>query len=143
MKAILVAIAAIGLAGCTTYPNEDARKADQAATPIATRAADQVATPTATVALAGESEIRPACEEEWSGDWAMIALCVERQTQGFRDVQRLLDEHNIPDGDTTPEAEIFAKCSSEWQSHQGRPDWAMIALCSERQVAGYRQLHPK
>jgi hypothetical protein len=50
MKTIFVAVATIGLAGCTTYPNEDVRKADLATTPIATRA------------LAGEQEIRPSCE---------------------------------------------------------------------------------
>ena len=137
MKAIFVAIATIGLAGCTTYSYDErsrqyavARKADLAATPIATSA------------LAGEDEIRPSCEDEWPGDWAMIALCVERQTRGFRDVQRLLEEHNIRNGDTTPEAKIFAECSRKWRSSHGRPDWAMIALCFERQLAGYRQLNP-
>jgi hypothetical protein len=72
----------------------------------------------------------------------MIALCVERQTRGFRDVQRLVEEHNIRNGDTAPEAKIFAKCSREWRSSHGRPDWAMIALCFERQWAGFRQLNP-
>ncbi len=114
MKAIFVAIATIALAGCTTYPN------------------------IATSALAGEDKIRPSCEEEWPGDWAMIALCVERQTEGFWKVQRLLEEHNIRDGDTTPEAKIFAKCSRE-----RRGDWSSIAFCFERQWAGYTQLHPQ
>ncbi len=92
MKAIFFAIATIGLAGCTTYPNEDVRKADLSA-------------------LAGEDEIRPSCKEEWAGDYSAIAFCVKRKTRGFRDVQRLLEEHNIRNGDTTPEAKIFAKCS--------------------------------
>ena len=122
MKAIFVAIATIGLAGCTTYPNEDVRTADLSA-------------------LAGEDEIRPSCEEEWAGDYAMIALCIERKTRGFRDVQRLLEEHNIRNGDTTPEAKIFADCSRKWRSSHG-PTWSMIALCFERQLGGYRQLYP-
>jgi hypothetical protein len=130
MKAIFVAIATIALAGCTTYPNEEVRKADLAATPIATSA------------LAGEDEIRPSCEEKWAGEYAMIALCVETQTQGFRDVQRLLEEHNIRNGDTTPEAKIFADCSRKWRRSHGRPNWPMIASCFERQWAGYRQLYP-
>lgn len=116
MKAIVVAIATIALTGCATYSYEDAR--------------------------AGEDKIRPSCEEEWPGDWAMIASCVERQTDGFWKVQRLLEEHNIRDGDTTPEAKIFTKCSREWGNSHGRPRWTMIASCFERQWAGYRQLNP-
>jgi hypothetical protein len=129
MKAIFVAVATITLAGCTTYPNEEVRKADTAATPIATSA------------LAKEARIRRNCEAEWAGDYSMIAACVERQTRGFRDVQRLLEEHNIRNGDTTPEAKIFADCSRKWRSSQG-PEWSMIAHCFERQLAGYRQLYP-
>ena len=125
MKAIFVAIATIGLAGCTTYPNEEVRKADLAAPPIATSA------------LAEEDKIRRNCEEKWAGDYSMIAACVERQTRGFRAVQRLLEEHNIRDGDTTPEAKIFAKCSRKW-----RGDYPSIALCFESQWRGYRQLYP-
>ncbi len=130
MKAIVVAIATIALSGCATYPYEDARNEDLAAAPVATSA------------LAGEDKIRPSCEEEWPGDWSAIAFCVERQTRGFRELQRLLEEHNIRDGDTTPEAKIFAKCSREWGNSHGHPDWSAIAFCFERQWRGYRQLNP-
>ena len=130
MKAIVAAIATIALSGCATYSYEDAQKDDLAATPIATSA------------LAGEDKIRPNCEEEWPGDWSAIAFCVKRQTRGFREVQGFLEEHNIRDGDTTPEAKIFADCSREWRRSHGRPNWPMLAACFERQLAGYRQLNP-
>jgi hypothetical protein len=126
MRAIVVAIALIGLGSCATYSNEDARQAGPEATPIATSA------------LVGEEEIRPSCEEEWPDDWAMIAGCVERQTRGFQAVRRLLEQHDIRDGDTTPEAQIFSNCSREWRNHLGQPDWAMIAGCVERQTRGFQ-----
>ena len=129
MKAIIVAIATIALAGCTTYPNEEGRKANLAAAPIATST------------LAGEDEIRPNCEKKWPGNYSMIADCIEIQTQGFRAVQRLLEEHNIRNGDTTPEAKIFADCSRNWRSGSDSI-WSMIAWCFERQLAGYRRLYP-
>jgi len=72
MKATLVLIATIALSGCATYSHESNRKDDLAATP------------TATIALAGEDKIRPNCEEEWSGDWSAIALCLERQWAGYK-----------------------------------------------------------
>ena len=118
MKAIFVAIATIALVGCTTYPNHELRKADLAS-------------------------FRPSCEEESPGNWPKIALCFERQTRGFQDVQRLLEEHNIRNGDTTtPEVKIFADCSRERRRSDGRPNWPMIAHCFERQLAGYRRLYP-
>jgi hypothetical protein len=117
MKAIFVAIATIALVGCTTYPNHELRKADLAS-------------------------FRPSCEEESPGNWPKIAHCVESQTRGFRDVQRFLEEHNIRNGDTTPEAKIFTKCSREWRNSHGHPDWSAIAFCVKTQWAGYRQLNP-
>ena len=62
MRAIAVAIATIALTGCATDSPE-----------------------VATSALAGEDEIRPVCEERWEDNWARIALCVEQQTEGFRE----------------------------------------------------------
>lgn len=109
MKAIFVAIATIGLAGCTMHGNGDVREAE-----LAHRKADLSPTPSATsAALAGEDEIRPSCEKKWAGDWAMIALCVKTQTQGFRDMQRLVEEHNIRNGDTTPRGKDFHRVLSE------------------------------
>jgi len=107
MRATVIAIALTGLASCATYSNEDARQAAPEAKPIATSA------------LVGEEEIRPSCEEEWPDDWAMIAGCVERQTRGFQAVRRLLEQHDIRDGDTTPEVQIFGNCSREWRNHLG------------------------
>lgn len=71
MKTVVVAFATIAATGCATHSTEDVRKAD-------------VATPIATSGLAGEDEIRPSCEEEYTGDWAMIAHCFERQLDGYR-----------------------------------------------------------
>jgi hypothetical protein len=130
MKAIVVAIATIALSGCATYSYEDARKDDIEATPIATSA------------LAGEDKIRPSCEEEWPGDWSAIAFCVKTRTLGFREVQQFLEEHNIRDGDSTPEAKIFTKCTRKWRNSHGHPDWSAIAFCVKTQWAGYRQLNP-
>ena len=129
MKVVAAAIATICLIGCTTHSNEDVRKADR------------VPAPAATSSLAGEDEIRPDCEEEWAGDYSMIANCVDRQTRGFRDVQRLVETHNIQDGDTTPEAKIFDACFREWR-RDDHPDWTMIGHCFERQWDGYKRLNP-
>jgi hypothetical protein len=118
MRAVAVAIASIVLTGCAT-----------------------AAKPSATGVLAGEDKIRPACEEEWPGDWSMIASCVRTETQGFRAVQGFVDVHSIRDSSTTPQAKILAKCSREWRTH-GHPNWSMIASCVRTQWAGYRELNP-
>ena len=71
MKAVVVAIATIALTACATLSEE----------PNATTSSEE---PIATSTLAGEDKIRPSCEEKWSGDWAMIAYCFERQWAGYR-----------------------------------------------------------
>jgi len=130
MRAVVVAIVTIALTGCATYSYDDARKDDPTAAPVATST------------LAGEDNIRPHCEEEWSDDWSAIAFCVKTRTRGFREVQQFLEEHNIRDGDATPEAKIFTNCSRKWRNSYGHPDWFAIAFCIKRQWAGYRQLNP-
>jgi hypothetical protein len=123
MSATLAMLAV--LSGCATYPYDE-----------------QATTPVASSDLAGEDKIRSHCEKERAGDWSAIAFCVERRTEGFRDVQRFMEEHNIQDGDKTPEAEILAECSGGRTNPYGHTDWPAIAFCVERQWAGYRKLHP-
>lgn len=130
MKAVVVAIVSIVLSGCATTSNGDTGKDDLAAQPIGTGV------------LAGEDKIRPSCEKEWADDWSTIALCVRTQARGFREVQRFVEEHSIRDGVTTPQAKIFAKCSREWRTSHGHPDWSAIALCVRTQWAGYTELNP-
>lgn len=125
IKATVALVAAIALSGCATYSEETL-----------------AATPAGSSSLAGEDKIRPHCEEEWPGDWSSIAFCVRRRTEGFREVERFVEGHDIRDGDTTPEADIFAKCSREWQSIKGHPDWSAIAFCIRRQWEGYKELNP-
>ncbi|HKV76578.1 MAG TPA: hypothetical protein VJP02_00465 [Candidatus Sulfotelmatobacter sp.] len=125
MKAMVVAIITIALSGCATDPYDGAQKGE----PV-------------TNALAGKDKIiRSTCEKEWVDDYPAIAFCVRTQTRGLREVQGFVEEHNIRDGDTTPEAKIFAKCSREWQS-RGNPDWTATAFCLRTQWRGYKELNP-
>jgi hypothetical protein len=124
MKAIVVAIATVTLSGCATDSYEGAKKDE----PV-------------TSALAGEYKIRPNCEKERPDDYSGIALCVRMQTRGLQEVQGFIEEHNIRDGDTTPEAKILAKCSRERQTRD-HPDWSGIALCVRMQWRGYKELNP-
>jgi hypothetical protein len=128
-QALAVAITAVALIGCATSSKEDATSAHTGGT--------RSSTDDAVIDLPGEDEIRQLCEEEWPGNWAMIANCVERRTRGVRRLRWILVEHNIRDDDTTPEAMIFAKCSREWPG-----EWNLIASCFERQLGGYRRLNP-
>ena len=128
MKAMVALLATIALSSCATHSHEGNRNEDLSATP------------TPTVALDGEDRIRPNCEEEWSGDWSAIARCVEMRTEGYREVQRFVEQHDIRDGGATPEADILAECSREWRNTYGHPDWSAIALCVEMRSEGYREV---
>jgi hypothetical protein len=128
MKIIVALFAMLALSSCATSSPEGHRSE-----PLS-------ATPRRTVALDGEDKIRPNCEDEWSGDWSAIAFCVESRTEGYRDVQRFVEQHDIRDGGGAPEASILAECSREWRSRYHAPDWSTIAFCVESRTEGYRDV---
>lgn len=149
MKALAFAIATIALAGCATPPCECT--CDEPATqrtlvilndPVAPAALVAPVAPASASVLAGEDEIRPDCEEEWSDNWSGVALCVRMGTEGFREVQRFVDEHRIREGDTTPEAKILSQCFREWRDNNGNPNWSGVSLCTRMQWDGYKELNP-
>ena len=129
-RSVLTAAMLIALAGCATQSPQG-----------------QPPAPTTSTETNLENEIRSQCEKEWinpSGnpEWSAIARCVERRTEGYREVQRYVQDHNIQEGDITPEADILSACHREWINPSGNPEWSAIARCVERRLSGYRKLHP-
>lgn len=88
-----------------------------------------------------EGKIRPSCKERWPSDFSAEALCVDMQTDGFREVRRFVVQRGIQSGGDTATAGILDSCVEKWTGHGGRVDWSAAALCVRMQMDGYERLN--
>ena len=134
------------LAQVGALPGSAAGRALEAGKPAtiaaAGREADTSDTNWTSFLAAEEGKIRPSCKERWPNDFSAEALCVDMQTDGFRQVRQFVAERGIQPADATPAAGILDSCVQKWRGHGGRVDWSATALCVRMQMDGYERLNP-
>lgn len=133
------------LAQIGALPGSTAERALEAEMPAATTPgpieADASDTNWTSLLAAEEGKIRPSCKMSWPNDFSARALCVDMQTDGFREVRQFVAERRMQPGDTTPAAGILDSCVKKWRGHAGRVDWSATALCIRMQMDGYERLN--